>query len=118
MSVHVPAVAVYGNLNDGFTFVGPFNSRDLAAHWGEGREQESWIVLMARYTKGPLPADPHLVIWGNFSEGYTIDGFFAGFEMAEQYVQEVQESDCDQVSWIVPLQTPVKQPIEAESQHG
>ena len=41
-----PAVCVMGNLGDGFTFVGPFNSWEDACELGDSREENTWIASM------------------------------------------------------------------------
>ena len=40
------AIVVRGNLSDGFTFVGPFDSFDDAAFSMEGNDGETWIATL------------------------------------------------------------------------
>lgn len=40
------AVALYGNVSEGFTAVGPFPDFDSAAAWCEGRPLDGWVMTL------------------------------------------------------------------------
>ncbi len=98
-------VVLVGGLEEGIVFHGPFNNWGDANTWPDRTKLRgdyyTEVLPLIPVPPGTLRSSPHVLVHGDFDDGFKVEGPFDSYESAE-----TQGDDCHGHVVIMPLEAP------------